>query len=126
MSFTVVAERQGLSIFNRADTAADALDLAVARRRAGAESVYVRDRTWELVPATTLEQAAEHERGGHAAIQAVPSITVRVGAAAPGERSAPPVRTGAADAPPQERSASPVRTGRVRVFKAAGQPRSRG
>lgn len=111
MSYAIVAERQGLSIFNRAGTAAKALELAVARRRAGAEAVYVRDHAWELVPAAVLERAVESERGGLAAPALSEAVTVRVGATP--------------EASP-EKTFPPVRSGRVRVFKAAGIQRSRG
>jgi hypothetical protein len=110
MSYVIVAERKGLSIFNRAGTASEALELAVARRRDGAEAVYVRDHTWELVPATNLERMVGRERTGSSASSPNEPVTVRVGAVAAARPEAPPPA---------------VRTGRVRVFKAAGTQRSR-
>jgi hypothetical protein len=115
MSYVIVAERKGLSIFNRAGTASEALELAVARRRDGAEAVYVRDHTWELVPATNLERMVGRERTDSSASSSSASspnepVTVRVGAFAAARPEAPPPA---------------VRTGRVRVFKAAGTQRSR-
>ena len=62
MSYFIVAEQRGLVIFDRAGTAAEALDLAVSRRGAGAEAVYVRYEAWGLVPASALEQAVESGR----------------------------------------------------------------
>lgn len=111
MSYAIVAERHGLSIFNRAGTAVEALELAVARRRAGADAVYVRDHAWELVPAAVLERAVESERGGPADPALNEAVTVRVGVT-------PDVSS--------EKTSPPVRSGRVRVFKAAGIQRSRG
>lgn len=109
MSYVVVAERNGLSVFNRAGTAAEALEMAVARRRDGAEAVYVRDHAWDLVPAATLERMVERERSAPAVAPPIEAVTVRVGAAATDSAA----------------SSQPIRSGRVRVFKAAGTQRSR-
>lgn len=111
MPYAIVAERQGLSVYNRVETAAEALTLAIARRRAGCEAVYVRDQAWEVVPAGALEQAAESQHRPTAAPAQDSSITVKVGAAPDGAK-----RT----------TASEARSGRVRVFKAGGAQRSRG
>jgi len=113
MPYAIVAERQGLSIYNRAERAVEALELAIARRRAGAEAVYVRDRAWELVPASVLERAAqsEEQRGAYAAPSPDATITVKVGAAPDAAPGSTPQGEG---------------RGRVRIFKAAGPQRSRG
>lgn len=112
MSYAIVAERNGISIFNRAETAAEALELAVARRRDGAEAVYVRDHAWELVAASALERMAQRETAHPAPAARNEPVTVRV--------SPTPAPAEPAAAPP-----SPVRAGRVRVFKAAGAQRPR-
>ncbi len=108
MPYFIVAEQRGVVIFNRADTAAEGLELAVLRRRAGAEAVYVRDEAWALVPASALEQSVERERSGRTA--PAEAVTVRLSAA---------------PEPPRETALPSVRSGRVRVFKAAGVQRPR-
>lgn len=110
MSYAIVAEHHGISIFNRARTAVEALELAVSRRRSGAEAVYVRDSAWALVPASTLERAAEIERAGYAT---------------PSRNTSNSVRDSVTTEPTSERPVPNARAGRVRVFKAAGAQRTR-
>ncbi|GEO98929.1 hypothetical protein [Methylobacterium haplocladii] len=110
MPYAIVAECQGLTIFNQTRSAAEALELAVARRRTGAASVFVRDEAWTLVPAAALEEAVARDRR-HEPTPAPAVTTLTFGNS--------DTRASSADEAP------PVRTGRVRVFKAAGLQRPR-
>jgi len=63
MSFTIVAETSGLQIINSKETARDALMLAIARRRDGAQKVFVYDAQARFVSATALAHAVRLEIG---------------------------------------------------------------
>jgi len=132
MSFTIVAVRHGISIFNRRASPREALFLASARVQEGVEAVRVFGAEGEFVSAPTLAEAARRQSGAASVQGAVndayrdlialdpnpperSGVSFRIGADAPSESGASeplPHR----DAEPS--AAAPVRTGRVRVFRA--------
>ena len=63
MPFTIVAERHGVSIYNRRSAAREALFLASSRVREGAEKVLVYDETGQFISASALSEAARNRIG---------------------------------------------------------------
>lgn len=63
MPFTIVAERHGVSIYNRKRAAREALFLASSRVREGAEKVLVYDERGQFISASALAEAARDQIG---------------------------------------------------------------
>jgi hypothetical protein len=131
MPFTIVAERRGVSTYNRRKAAREALFLASSRVQEGAEKVLVYDERGQFVSAPTLAEAARDEVGAVRAVQkAVDEAIADLLTLSPqpytessgltitvtSDAAARP-----ADATPPEPETKPVRSGRVRVFRAAGK-----
>jgi hypothetical protein len=92
MSFTIVAETSGLQIINSKETARDALMLAIARRKDGAQRVFVYDAQARFVSATALAHAVRLEIGavGQKAIEdALADLTWFEKASPQGDQQAP-------------------------------------
>jgi len=62
MTFTIVADRQGILTFSRCTKPHEALLLASSRVQDGAEGEWVYDEAWQFVCATALAVAA-HQQG---------------------------------------------------------------
>lgn len=127
MIFTIVAKRNGVSVYNRRAAAREALFLASARVQEGADKVMVYDERWQFVSAAVLAEAARSQLGPGKSVKAavdeavadlqklepqpyVPSPGVTISLRGEAEPSA-----SLAPAAPES---PPARTGRVRVFRA--------
>lgn len=131
MSFTIVAVRHGISIFNRRASPRDALFLASARVQEGVEAVRVFGAQGEFIAASALAEAARRQSGATSVQNAVNDAfkdlvtldpnpperrgeSFRVGGDAPANPAQEPLPRREAEPSQTE----PVRTGRVRVFRA--------
>ncbi|MCJ2020539.1 hypothetical protein MKK84_24450 [Methylobacterium sp. E-065] len=131
MPFTIVAERRGVSTYNRRQAAREALFLASSRVQEGAEKVQVYDELGQFVGAPSLAAAAREEVGAVRAVQkAVDDAIADLLTLSPQpytESTGLTITVTSDDAsrPAEEKSpepeAVPVRSGRVRVFRAAGK-----
>ena len=131
MPFIIVAERRGVSTYNRRNAAREALFLASSRVQEGAEKVLVYDEMGQFVSAPILAEAAREEVGAVRAVQKAVDdaiadlltlspqpytestglkITVTSGEAARPAHEKPP-----------EPETKPVTPGRVRIFRATGK-----
>ena len=143
MSFTIVAVRLGVSIFNRRGSPREALFLASSRVQEGVEAVQVFEPTGEFVSVSVLAAAAQHQSSAVASVQrAVDAARNELLSLKPGpyvERMGLSIRVGAERVPdprPVELRATvargvssdtqsiptPARAGRVRVFRAQERP----
>lgn len=131
MPFTIVAERRGVSTYNRRNAAREALFLASSRVQDGAEKVLVYDEMGQFVSAPILAEAAREEVGAVRAVQkAVDDAIADLLTLSPqpytestglkitvtsGETARP------AHEKPPEPETKPVTSGRVRIFRATGK-----